>query len=138
RVVLVVVDAHDDGDVLVLGRGRDDHLPGPALEVLGGVVALGEDAGRLDDHVDAQVAPGELGRVALGAGQDPLAGDGDRLVVEGDVPLQAAEGRVVLEQVRQGLVVGQVVHGHDLDVLALGRPEVVAADAAGGGYGDAN
>src|SRR5215211_6795500 len=130
RVVRLVVDPHHDGDVLVLGRGRDDDLPGPALEVQGGVVALGEAAGGLDDHVDAEVAPGQLGRVLLGAGQDPLAADGDRLVVVAQLAVEAAEGRVVLEQVGQGPVVGEVVDGDDLDVLALGGPEVVAADAA--------
>ncbi len=33
-IVAVLVDAQHDGDVLVLGRGGDDHLLGPALQVL--------------------------------------------------------------------------------------------------------
>jgi hypothetical protein len=39
---------------------------GAGVEVGGGLVAVGEDAGGLDDHVDAEVAPGQIGRVALG------------------------------------------------------------------------
>ena len=31
-----------------------------------GLVGVGEEAGRLDDDVDAEVAPRQLGRVALG------------------------------------------------------------------------
>ena len=108
-VVLVVVDAHDDGDVLVLGRGRDDDLLGAVVDVRLGLVGVGEEAGRLDDDVGAQVAPGQLGRVALGEGLDRLAVDGD--LVGGGLHLvrQAAEDAVVLEQVGERRVVGQVV-----------------------------
>ena len=38
----------------------------PAVEVLGGVVAVGEEAGRLDHDVGAEVAPRQLRRIALG------------------------------------------------------------------------
>ena len=50
----------------------------PAVEVLARPVGVGEEAGRLDDDVDAQVAPGQLRRVALGEHLDRLAADGDR------------------------------------------------------------
>src|SRR4029453_16567220 len=63
RVVLVLVDAHHDGDVLVLGRSRDEDLLGAARDVLLGVGLLREDAGRLDDDVDAQLAPRDVGGV---------------------------------------------------------------------------
>ena len=64
-VVLVEVDAEDDRDVLVLGGRGDDDLLGAGVEVLGGLVAVGEEAGRLDDDVDAEVAPRQLRGVAL-------------------------------------------------------------------------
>ena len=47
----------------------------PAVEVLGGVVAVGEEAGRLDDDVDAEVAPRQRGGVALGEHLELLAVD---------------------------------------------------------------
>ena len=59
-VVLVEVDAEADRDVLALGRRGDDDLLRAAVEVLGGVLAVGEEAGRLDDDVDAEVAPRQL------------------------------------------------------------------------------
>ena len=37
RVVLVLVDAQDDGDVLVLGGRADDDLPGARVEMRGGL-----------------------------------------------------------------------------------------------------
>ncbi len=131
-VVGLVVDAHDDGDVLVLGRGRDQDLLGAGRQVLGGVVALGEDAGGLDDDVGAQVAPREGGRVALGHRLEGPATHRDGVGGVADLLLEAAQDAVVLQQVRQGRVVGQVVDTDDLDVRALlkERAEVVATDAA--------
>ena len=66
-VVLVEVDAEADRDVLALGGRRDDDLLRPAaVDVLLRVLAVGEAAGGLDDDVDAQVAPRQVGRVGLG------------------------------------------------------------------------
>ena len=59
-----VVDAHHERAVGAGGRGRDDDERGAGVEVGGGLVAGGEEAGRLDDEVDAEVAPRQLGRVA--------------------------------------------------------------------------
>ena len=56
-VVLVVVDAEHDGDVLVGGRRGDDDLLGARVQVALGLGGVGEDAGGLDDDVDAQVTP---------------------------------------------------------------------------------
>src|SRR3546814_2787531 len=60
---LVVVDAVDHGDVGTAGRGRDQHLLGAALQVFAGGLLGGEDAGALQHHVDAQLAPRQLRRV---------------------------------------------------------------------------
>ena len=132
-VVEVVVDAHDDRDVVVGGRRRDDDLLGATgVDVLAGVGGLGEEAGRLDDDVDAQVAPRQVGRVALGEHLHRVAADLDALAVGGDVLGQLAQDAVVLQQVGEDLGAGEVVDRHDLDVLAAGRggPPEVAADPA--------
>src|SRR6266540_4229853 len=70
------------------------------------------------------------------AGADRLAVHADRGFVEAHLAVEYTEGGVVLQQVREGAVVGQVVDGHDLDValaaagsVACGAVEV-AADAA--------
>src|SRR5690606_37348771 len=113
-------------------RGGDDDLLGAAGDVLLGVFLLGEDAGRLDDDVDTQLAPGDVGGVALGEHLDRLAADGDRVGGVGDLLLEAAQDGVVLQQVCGGRGVTQVVDSHDLDVGALFQQcaEVVATDAA--------
>ena len=111
-------------------RRRDDHLLRARVEVLGGVLALGEEAGRLDHDVGAEVAPGQVGRVALGEDLDLLAVDGDRAVGRLDLAREAAEDRVVLEQVGERLGVGEVVDRDEVEVGArlVGGAEEVAPD----------
>ncbi|GMA85014.1 hypothetical protein GCM10025868_02640 [Angustibacter aerolatus] len=140
RVVLVVVDAQHHGEVLVGGRRGDDDLLGTAVDVRLRLLRVGEEAGRLDDDVDAEVGPGQRLRVALGEDLDLLAADGDAAVGDRDVLLQAAQDRVVLQQVGRGRVVGEVVGGDHLEVGA-GRErgaEEVATDAAEAVDADAN
>ena len=82
-VDLVEVDAEYDGRVRLGRRRGDDHLLGARVEVLGGVGALGEEAGRLDHDVDAEVAPRQRRRVALGQHLDVAAVDGEDAVADG-------------------------------------------------------
>jgi hypothetical protein len=73
----VVVDADHEGLVGAAGRGRHDDQRGAGLEVGAGLVLGVEEAGGLDDHVDAEVAPGQVARVALGQHLEGVVADGD-------------------------------------------------------------
>ena len=131
RVVLVVVDAEDDRQVGALGRRGDHDLLRARRDVLGRVVALGEEAGRFEDDVDAEVLPGQLGRVAHREHLELVAVDRDGVFSRFDLRVQVAEHRVVLEQVRQRRRVGEIVHRDEIDVLVAERgAHDVAADAA--------
>ena len=59
-VVLVVVDAHDDGDVLVLRRGGDDDLLGAGVDVRLGLGASVKKPVDSIDDVRAEVAQWSL------------------------------------------------------------------------------
>jgi hypothetical protein len=65
RVVQVVVDAHDDGGVLVLGgRGRDDDLLGATVDVALALVASVKKPVDSMTMSSAHVAQSSFGRVA--------------------------------------------------------------------------
>ena len=131
RVVLVVVDAEHHGDVGLLRRRGDHDLLRARGEVLGRGVAIGEDAGRLEHHVDAEVLPRQLRRVLHRQDLELVVVDGDPVALGGDVGLQVAEDRVVLQQVGEGVGRGEIVHRDDVDVaVAHGGAHDVAADAA--------
>ena len=130
-VVLVRVDAEDEGDVLVGGGGGDDDLLDGGAEVGLGLGGVGEEAGGLDDDLGADGGPVELGGVALGEDLDLLAVDGDEVVAVLDVVFEVAEDGVVLEQMGEGRRRGEVVDGDEVDLgVGEGGAEDVATDAA--------
>ena len=108
------------------------HDPPAGIDVLLRVSSLREEAGRLDDDVGAELAPGQLRRVALRESAEGVRADGDGLVGVGNLLAEAAQDAVVLQQVDQRRVVGEVVDPDDLDVGARcqGRAEEVPADTS--------
>ncbi len=115
-----VVDAHADHHVGVAAR-RGDHDPLRAtLEVAGGLLPGGEQAGRLDDDVHAVRAPRDLGRVALLELLDLDAVDREPVVGLLDLVRQHPADGVVLQEERHGVRVPErVVHGDQLDARGL-------------------
>ncbi len=106
RVVAVGIDAHDDGDVRVGGRGGDDDLAGAGREVLGGVLALGEQAGALRHDVDPQGLPVDFFGIAHRTDGDGLSADFDGVALGGDVDVHGAVDGVVFQQMRHRLGIG--------------------------------
>src|SRR3984885_3078786 len=130
RIVLVLVDAEDDRQVVVGGRSRDDDLLDRPLEVGLGLGGVGEVAGGFDHNLGADRRPVELGGIALGEHLDFLAVDGDEIVTGGDVVMQVAKNGVVLEQMRQGCGRGQIVDCDEFEIgFAKRSAKNVAADA---------
>ena len=107
----------------------------PASRCLRASRGLGEPAGRLDHHVDPEVAPRQRGRVALGQHADLCVPPATIAVAgRGHVKVQGAQHGVVLEQVRERVGVAQVVRGDDLDArgpgLGVHGPPEVPPDPA--------
>eukprot|EP01084_Bolivina_argentea_P214030 363398_1 len=123
-VVLLVVDAHDDGLDATLGRGGDDDLLGTSLDVALGLALLAEETGGLNDVLDAEAAPGEVGGVALGLDAlDVVAVDDNDVVLlhgggrlgGGDGVLELTVGGVVLDLVGEVVGVdGDIGDGNDV------------------------
>ena len=104
----------------------------PASMCAPAFVGVGEDAGRLEDDVDAEVVPRQGRRVLLREDLDLAAvDDRARRRCARRCPGRPV-GRVVLEQQRVHLGVDQVVDGDDFDVRRAldDRLERLAADAA--------
>ena len=64
-VKFIVVHAHHDGDVLVLGRCGDDDLLGAGSDVPLGLLALGKESRGLDDNIDIEIFPRKSSRPLL-------------------------------------------------------------------------
>ncbi len=82
-IVKVVIDAHADGQIDFFARCADDDLACAGLNVLAGIFAIGEEAGRFDDDVDAKLFPGQGGRIALTENLDRFTVNEDAVVSSG-------------------------------------------------------
>src|SRR4051812_27699890 len=91
----------------------------------------GETTRRLDHDLDAEVAPGNLGRIGRRENAQLFSVDGDAVVGVPDVVRNRVMNRVVLQQIRQRRGVGEIVDGDEFDTeIALERgAEHVASDA---------
>ena len=130
---LVVVDAHHHGHVGAVGRSRDDDPPGAGFEVLRRRLALGEDAGAFERHIDAELAPRQFRRVALGGDADLAAADIHPVVAGRDLAGKAAVHAVVAQEVRVGLDRAEIVDADHLDLgvlVLVSGAQHQAADAA--------
>jgi hypothetical protein len=130
RIVLLVVHTQDDGHVRALGRGGDDHLLCSGLDVFRCAISRREDAGGLEHDVHAEILPRQLRRILHREDLELVLGHGDPVAGRFHVRLEVAEDRVVLEEMRQGLGVGEIVDGNEVDVRrAQRRAHDVAANA---------
>ena len=86
---------------------------------------------RLEHDVDAERLPRQLRRILHREDLELVLVDGDPVALGGDVGLEVAEDRVVLQQVGERLGVGQIVDRDDVDAAVVhGGAHDVAADAA--------
>ena len=99
-----------------------------------GLCLAGEEPGALEDDVDAEIAPRQLRRIALGEHPDAVAVDDHRVPVDDHLARKPAVHRVVAGEVRVRLGIAEVIERHDLHLgraLALvERTQNIAPDAA--------
>lgn len=105
-VVLVFIDAEDDGNVRVFGWRGDEDFFGAGGEVLFGVVPVAEEAGAFEDDVDVEVFPGELAGFFLRKDFDGFAVDDEVVFVVGYLVGGDAVDAVVFEEVGECFRVG--------------------------------
>ena len=114
---LVVIDAVDEGaiDIVAAGRGNDDLLRA-AGNVRAGLGLAGEEAGRLQHDIDAEIAPRQFRRITFGQHLDAIAIDDQVAAIDTDLARETSMRGVVLGQVRIGRRVAEIIHRDDLDL----------------------
>src|ERR1700676_439638 len=130
-IVGFVVDAEDESGVGTVGWRRDDDFLYRTAEMLFGFGAFGEESGGFDDDIGADGRPIDFCRIFYLEHFNAFAFDGDGIFGVGDFVREIAEDGIVLEEVREGFSVGDVVDGDELNVLIVdGSAHNIAADAA--------
>jgi hypothetical protein len=115
-----VVDAIDEHRRVVLGRRRLHDLLGAGGDVLLAAFLGQEQAGGVDHQVGADFVPLQFGGILDGRQADLLAIDHQVVAFDGNVALEVAMHRVVLQHVGEIVRLQQVVDADDLDVRELG------------------
>ncbi len=113
----LVVDAIDHGQVGAIQRMRGEHPARTGLQVLLDQGALLELAGAFEHHVDAQLAPRQPARLALGEQADALTADDHRLALQLHRLRKATECRIEARQMHQRAVFAEIVDGNDPHLL---------------------
>jgi hypothetical protein len=115
----MVIDAqYKCGDAFFRGSGKQD-FPSSGFEVFAHSFLVTENSCAFQDHIDVHGSPWELRRIFDRRYMDALAIDQQRISLYGYLSVKTAMGRIVLEQMCQGLGICQVVDGHYLDTLSV-------------------
>ena len=133
RIVLVAVDAHDNGDVFVGGGCRDDDFFRAGVAMFLGVGRLRETARRFQHDVNFQVGPWQFGRIFFGENFDTIAVDRDAVRIMRYVALEDAVHGIVLEEMRECVGIREVVDRHEVEIgaaLQFRGAQNLAPDAA--------
>ena len=134
-VILVVIDAQDDGQVFALGRSRDDNFLGAAFgDVVDGafddlallvdaIIFDREDARAFDHDIHAQAAPGDIGRVGFLETLDGLAINQQGVIFHLDRAVEAAVVAIIFQQVRHGGQVADIVESNNFQLIRIIIPD---------------
>src|SRR5690606_11132772 len=101
RVVLILIDAQNYGQVFVFRRGADDDFLDAAPQMGLGQVGVGENTRGLHHDVYAQLIPGDVVGLPLLENPHVAAVHGQAVFLDRHLVGQDTEGAVVLEQMGQ-------------------------------------
>ena len=119
RIVVVVVYAHDDGEVFFLRRGCNDDFLGAVLDVDMGLFGGTENTRGFDHHVDAIGSPGEELGIAFREAMDLPVAHGGIVAFHHGVKIGTAVVRIVFEQMEVGFRIEEVVDGDDFHFILI-------------------
>ena len=126
-----MVHSENQGNVLILGRSRDDHFLYRTAHVLLGLCGVGEATGGLEYHLRAHGFPREFRGVLLCENLNRLSVHVNAVRAGRNLIRQIAQDGVVLQKVGQRFGIGEVVDGDEVKIRVFqGSPQHVPANAS--------
>ena len=114
-IIQVIVNPHNNRDILVGSRGRNDNLPGSSLNVQLGFIPGGKKAGRFQNYIDPVLFPLHFCGVPDCVNPDRLAIDDQAVSCMGNLAGEDAVNRVIFKKMRQGIGTGQIIDRNDIN-----------------------
>src|SRR3954471_3129453 len=99
--------------------------------MLASVVGVGEASGGLDNDLGAYRLPIDFGRILFGKDLEGATFYLDGVGAGGDLVIEVAEHRIVLQKMSQSFRIGQVIHRYELKIRVVQRSaQNIATDAS--------
>ena len=120
RFELLFVDPDDDSRIdFFFGRHGQNHLFCPGGQMFFQRFAIAKHTGGFDHNLNAQIFPGDLGRIAMLGHHDPLIAHRQGIFMGGYLFIKDAHHRIIFQKIRQLFVVKQIVDRDNLHVVAI-------------------
>jgi hypothetical protein len=120
-IVRAMIHAETQRDVSPIRGRTDDDFLRARRQMHRGLVARGEESGRFDHHLHAELAPRQLGRIAFGEDLEGVRIDHDLIALGLDRMAQIPVDRIVFKQMRERRRVGDIVNRDNLEFFLVHR-----------------
>ena len=130
-IIGFLVYAHYNSSILILAGSGQHHFLGTGGDMSASLQGIVENTGGFHHDINAQLAPGQIGRLSLAAYQHFFAVDQHIIVLCLDSLIPGTVYRVIFQQMSIDRSVTHIVDSHDLNLrLAPRSPENQTADTA--------
>ena len=119
RIIQVVIDPHNDGDILIGCRSRDYNPFCSRLQVSSRLFLVSEAAGRFNDNINIFIAPRQFCWFFDCMNRDCFAVYNELTITRFHTSVKLSMYRIILEKMRQGSCIGKIVNCYKLKILII-------------------
>ena len=89
RLQRIFINAHDNGQIFPFGRSGNNDSGGPGVDMGSSLFSLGKESRRFQYNFDFEIAPGQIGWIALGQNEDRFSIDDQSVTINLDFSSEA-------------------------------------------------
>ena len=115
RIILIFIYTHNDGDVFLFSRSRDNNFFSTSFDVSSSFRTFGETTGRFNNDFYTQFTPRQFSRVSLSQYFNFFAINNDVIAINSYFVGESAMYRVIFQKMRQSFSVSQVIYSYDFN-----------------------
>ena len=114
RIIFVLVNTHNDGDIFAFSRSGDDNLFNSVMQMSCSLCSFGETAGGFYNDFCTSFAPRNLCRIQASEYFDFAVVNNNVVAFDADFMVESAMDRVIFQQVSQSGDVARIVDSNNL------------------------
>ena len=131
RIIFVLVNAHNDGDILAFSRSGDDNLFSASFQMSLSLCSFGKATSGFNYDISTNLAPRNLSRVRRSKYGNLFAINNDAVVFARNFMVIGAMYGVIFQQMSQSSAIAQIINTNNLNLrVNESYTENLAANAA--------